>query len=189
MNEEIAQEILQELISSLEALETQTGAILQFLNDKELAEKEEIASYLERAGQASSVRWRAARARIERLVSSLMKNVEEGSEKEGSKKEPPKSTESKRKNETDLEKKTSLESDNAGHEELRTKDSKERQRESTTREITTADNPARNGEPVLENIDTRANQVSDGSHGEGNEEHKVSADANISGTDTNEKAA
>ncbi|MFY9908102.1 MAG: hypothetical protein WBD45_04675 [Terriglobales bacterium] len=60
MNEEIAQQILQELISSLQTLEAQTAAILQFLNDKEIAKKEEIASYLEEAGLASSVRWRAA---------------------------------------------------------------------------------------------------------------------------------
>ena len=76
MNEEFAKEILQELISSLETLETQTAAILQFLNDKDPADKEALASYLERAGQASSIRWRGARARIDRLLSSAMNSVE-----------------------------------------------------------------------------------------------------------------
>jgi hypothetical protein len=179
MNEEIAHEILQELISSLEALETQTGAILQFLDDKKLAGKEEFASYLERAGQASSVRWRAARARIEHLVSSAMKNVEEGS-----KKEPPKSKEGDQGKEAEPEKKTSPEADKAAHEESRTNDTKEHEQETKT-----ADKPAPGGEPKPENVDASANKGSDGSRGESHEEHKISADANKSGTDTNEKAA
>jgi len=85
MNEEIAQEILQELLSSLEGLETQTAAILQFLNDQGIAKKEDIASYLEQAGQASSIRWRAARARIDHLVSAAMKTVEQEAAKESPK--------------------------------------------------------------------------------------------------------
>ncbi|MGA7290021.1 MAG: hypothetical protein WBX02_18090, partial [Terriglobales bacterium] len=67
---------------------------LQFLNDKEIAKKEEIASYLEEAGLASSVRWRAARARIEHLLSSAMKTMEKEAAKE-----PPKANEADKKNE------------------------------------------------------------------------------------------
>ncbi len=49
MNENIAREILHELISSLEALETQSGAVLQLLKDKGLASEEELSPCLELA--------------------------------------------------------------------------------------------------------------------------------------------
>jgi hypothetical protein len=77
MNNDIAQEILHDLFSSLEALETQTGAILQFLKDKGIASEEELAVHFERAGNASSVRWRATRARIDYLLSSANKEAQE----------------------------------------------------------------------------------------------------------------
>ena len=73
INEDIAQEILHELFSSLEALETQSGAILQFLKDKGIASEKELAVYFEQAGNASSIRWRAARVRIDHLLSSAEK--------------------------------------------------------------------------------------------------------------------
>ncbi|MGA7632163.1 MAG: hypothetical protein WCB11_15480, partial [Terriglobales bacterium] len=101
MNEEFAKEILQELISSLETLETQTAAILQFLNDKDPADKEALASCLERAGQASSIRWRGARARIDRLLSSAMNSVEEEIRKE-----PPKPKAAHQEEEAGQEKQT-----------------------------------------------------------------------------------
>ena len=43
MNENIAQEVLHELFSSLEALDTQSTAILQFLKRKGIATEEELA--------------------------------------------------------------------------------------------------------------------------------------------------
>lgn len=76
MNESVMQEIVQQLFSSLEALETQSTAILQFLKDKGLADEQELAPYLEQAGNASSVRWRAARVRIDYLISSAAKAAE-----------------------------------------------------------------------------------------------------------------
>ena len=72
MKEDIAQEILHELFSSLEALDTQVTAVLQFLKDKESANGEDLAPYLEQAGNASNVRWRAARVRIDYLLSSAV---------------------------------------------------------------------------------------------------------------------
>lgn len=90
MNEKIAEEILDELFSSLEALETQSTAILQFLKDKGIAREEELVPYFEQAGNTSSVRWRAARVRIEHLLSSAMKAADR--EEKKNKQEPPPNT-------------------------------------------------------------------------------------------------
>ena len=55
MDENLVQEILDALFSSLEDLETRTMAILQFMKDKGLATEEELAPHLEQAANASSV--------------------------------------------------------------------------------------------------------------------------------------
>src|ERR1035438_1761386 len=90
MDEKIVQEILDELFATLEAVETQSTAILQFLKDKGIANEEELASHLEQAGKRSSVRWLAVRVRINFLLSSATKAAEQDA-----KKESPKSTESR----------------------------------------------------------------------------------------------
>lgn len=69
MNNEAMKEVLNDLFSHLERLETQTEAILQFLKEKKRVTDKQLAPYLEQAGNASSVRWRAARVRIEHLLS------------------------------------------------------------------------------------------------------------------------
>ena len=68
MNNEAMKEVLNELFSHLERLETQSEAILQFLKEKKRVTDKQLAPYLEQAGNASSVRWRAARARIDHLL-------------------------------------------------------------------------------------------------------------------------
>jgi hypothetical protein len=82
VNENIIQEIVRELFSSLEALETQSAAILQFLKDKGLADEKELGLYLEQSGNASSVRWRGARVRIDHLISSAIEAAEREAKKE-----------------------------------------------------------------------------------------------------------
>lgn len=85
MNEDIVQEILHELLSSLETLETQSAAVLQLLKDKGLASEQELAIQLEKSGNASSVRWRAAQVRIDHLVSSALKTAEREAKQQPSK--------------------------------------------------------------------------------------------------------
>jgi hypothetical protein len=77
MDVHLGQELLDELGSSLETLETQQGALLQLLKDKGIVTDEELAPYLTQAGNASNVRWRAARLRLERLLSAAQEKEEE----------------------------------------------------------------------------------------------------------------
>jgi hypothetical protein len=84
-NTNIVEEILHDLFSSMEALETQNTAILQFLKDKGIATDEELASHLEQAGNASSVRWRGVRVRADYLFASAIKAAEQAAEKESPK--------------------------------------------------------------------------------------------------------
>jgi len=75
MDATITGEILNDLIPYLEALETKSTAILEFLKKEGIASDETLAPYLERAAGASSVRWLAVRVRMERLLSSVEKQT------------------------------------------------------------------------------------------------------------------
>jgi hypothetical protein len=68
MDNEAMKEVLNELFSHLERLETQSEAILQFLKEKKRVTDKQLAPYLEQAGNASNVKWRAARIRIDHLL-------------------------------------------------------------------------------------------------------------------------
>ena len=74
-NPDPIKEILDELFSLLETLETQSLALTQFLKDEGIATDEKLAPYLDRAGNASSVKWRAARARMQYLLSPVPKQA------------------------------------------------------------------------------------------------------------------
>jgi len=67
----LMEELLNELGSSLQALETQNSALLELLKNKSLVSDEELQPYLERSAGVSSVPWRAVRVRLEHLFSSV----------------------------------------------------------------------------------------------------------------------
>ena len=68
MDSQSIKEIFNELYSHLERLETQSTAILQFLKEKKRVTDKQLAPYLEQAGNASNVKWRAERVRMEYLL-------------------------------------------------------------------------------------------------------------------------
>ena len=76
MDEEVVQQIVDEVFSSLEPLDTQGAALTEFLKAKGIATDEELAPFLKRAGTTSSVRWLAARVRVKSLIASAIKDEE-----------------------------------------------------------------------------------------------------------------
>jgi len=80
MDTAVVEQLLDEMLSSLEDLETKATATLQYLKDKEHATDKDLAPYLEQAASASNVRSRAARLRMMSLLSSALKNVQDSPE-------------------------------------------------------------------------------------------------------------
>jgi hypothetical protein len=85
-NVEPVKQLFDDLFTLLEALETQSLAVMELLQDEGIGTEEKLKPYLERAGNASSVKWRAARVRMEYLLTPTKKEErkEEGNnEKKG----------------------------------------------------------------------------------------------------------
>lgn len=58
------------------------GPFCKSSKDKGIANEEELAPYLKRAGDSSSVRWYAARARMDHLLSSAIKAADRDAKRE-----------------------------------------------------------------------------------------------------------
>ena len=80
MDEQLIHQIFDELLASLEPLETQNSALLQFLKAKGIATDEELAPFLEQAGNTANIRWRAVRVRTNALLNSALKPAEQSTE-------------------------------------------------------------------------------------------------------------
>lgn len=81
MDEENLQQLFAELIESIEPLETQNAALLQLLKSKGVVTDEELAPFLERAGNASGIRWHAVQLRTRALLSSALRPSSEPGER------------------------------------------------------------------------------------------------------------
>ena len=82
MDSVIIDEILEELSSTLQRVESQSAAVLELVKDKGIVKEEELAPYLERASAASSVRSRATRVRLAALLAGLDKSELQAKEPE-----------------------------------------------------------------------------------------------------------
>ena len=81
MNSNVLEELVEALLSSIEALETDTAATLQLLRAEGIASDEKLAPHLEQARAASSVRARATRVRLQHLIASASKEEERAAKK------------------------------------------------------------------------------------------------------------
>jgi hypothetical protein len=80
MDDKVTRELLDELLSALERLETQNLAVLQFLKDQKKG-ADKLAPYLEQAEKASGVKWMATRARLNHLLERAAGEAERAAEK------------------------------------------------------------------------------------------------------------
>lgn len=84
-------EIFDEMFTLLEAMETRSVAMLDYLQGQQGVTDENLAPYMDRAASASEVRWRAARARMEHLLAPKPKSSTEAASDAKGKDEKPKS--------------------------------------------------------------------------------------------------
>jgi hypothetical protein len=103
MDPKIAQEILDDLIPSLEELEANSTAVLEFLKHEGIASDEKLAPYLEQAAGSSNVRWLGVRVRIERLLAAAEKDSVNKRTAEEEKKSAPAQTKAAESSESQAE--------------------------------------------------------------------------------------
>lgn len=70
---EPAEQVFEELLPYLETLDSQIGGLIQLLKDKRITTTEELAQYARQADQASNVKERGLRVRMEYLFSNAAK--------------------------------------------------------------------------------------------------------------------
>ncbi len=70
-----AEQVFEEMLPYLETLDSQIGGIVQLLKDKGITTNAEFAKYAQRTDNASSVRGRGIRVRMEYLFSSAAKRI------------------------------------------------------------------------------------------------------------------
>jgi hypothetical protein len=87
VDQDVTNYVLQELLPAFENLDSHSAAILAFLKERGIATDEAMKPYFEQASLASSVKWRAIRARLEHLLAPSPKTTTEAAMKET---EPPK---------------------------------------------------------------------------------------------------
>lgn len=97
-------EIFDELFGLLESLEAQSMAVMQFLKDQNAGNDKKLTPYLEQAGNASSVKWRAARARMEYLLAPIQKEADDKKKDADSREADKKAAETKEPNKQEPEK-------------------------------------------------------------------------------------
>jgi len=68
-----AEQVFEELLPYLETLDSQIGGLIQLLKDKHITTTEELAQYARQAYQASNVKERGLRVRMEYLFSNAAK--------------------------------------------------------------------------------------------------------------------
>lgn len=80
MDADAVKNALKELYPHLEWQETQITALLEFLKAKGIITDQEFAPFVEEAGKRSSVKWLAARLRIEHALSESAEEEEKPAE-------------------------------------------------------------------------------------------------------------
>jgi hypothetical protein len=68
-----AEQVFEELLPYLETLDSQIGGLIQLLKDKRITTTEELGQYARQADQASNVKERGLRVRMEYLFSNAAK--------------------------------------------------------------------------------------------------------------------
>ena len=76
MNIDPAEQVFEDMLPYLETLDAQVGAIVQLLKDKGITTNEEFARYVQQADNASNVRKRGIRVRMEYLFTHAAERSE-----------------------------------------------------------------------------------------------------------------